>query len=125
MLPGDGSKKYLDEQAPAWPLVRLAEVGVFARSPALPAPVLERLAAHRWALRVLRLEPVRRVARPVGRAPPLRHDALKAHDTSLREEGWTVTGSLRPRKASAALVRSFSGRASRMAMSTDAESTNR
>ena len=40
---------------------------------------------HRRAVRVLHLEPVTRRARPVGRAQPLRHDALQAHAAGVDE----------------------------------------
>ena len=53
--------------------------------------LLLRLTLHRRSLRVLELEPVRRAARSIGRAEPLRDDALAAelagvleHDHALR-----------------------------------------
>ena len=43
-----------------------------------PTPILFRLTTDGWCLRVLELEPIRRAARPIARAEPLRHDPLAA-----------------------------------------------
>jgi hypothetical protein len=50
-----------------------------------PTPVFLGFPFHRWRGGVLALDPVRRVAGPVARVLPLRHDALKAHLASVRE----------------------------------------
>ena len=62
--------------------------------PAFRAPVLKHLATRRRALRVLRVEPVRRAARLVGRAPPLRDDAFEAHGLPLGEQRRPVAGNV-------------------------------
>jgi len=47
-------------------------------------------ALERWVLWVLTLDPVPRPAGAVGRAEPLRHDALKAHLAGVAEDDRAV-----------------------------------
>ncbi len=49
------------------------------------SPILLRLTLHRWRIRVFGLHPMRRAARAIWRAEPLRHDSLATELASLAE----------------------------------------
>jgi hypothetical protein len=57
--------------------------------PRAPSILLRHL-RDRWRFRVLDLEPMRRAPGTVGRAEPLRHDALAGELTGVRENNFAV-----------------------------------
>jgi hypothetical protein len=81
----------------------------------LSSPLSFPRADHRRAVRVLDLEPIPRGARPVGRAQPLRHDALQAHPACLLEDRSAVR---LPRSLASRFLRSPRGRPRRSSPSS-------
>src|SRR5262249_10274035 len=61
-------------------------------APPLLAPVFFGVPSHRFARRVLELEPVLRAPGSVARAEPLRHDAFEAHLAGVPEYALAIVG---------------------------------
>jgi hypothetical protein len=56
----------------------------------LAAPILLRLALHRWRIRIFDFQPKRRAARAIDRAEPLRHDALTTEFAGVLKDDLAV-----------------------------------
>jgi hypothetical protein len=60
----------------------------------LAAPILLRLALHRWRIRIFDFQPKRRAARAIDRAEPLRHVIQRKGHPVLKGEMWVADGLL-------------------------------
>jgi hypothetical protein len=60
----------------------------------LAAPILLRLALHRWRVRIFDFQPKRRAARAIDRAEPLRHVIQRKGHPVLKGEMWVADGLL-------------------------------